>query len=146
MPQDAATQIRLLGPDDLPLLLAVPPGMFDHPVKPEQARAFLNSPLHALGLALAGGEAVAFASGTILLHPDKPPALFVKELGTREGHRRRGHGRAVLGALIAHAQARGCQGVWLGTEPGNAAMIALCRSLGAEELPFLGFGWDGAFA
>ncbi len=80
----------------------------------------------------------------MLVHPDKPPALFVNELGTRADHRCQGHGRAVLKALIAHARARGCQGIWLGTETDNAAMIALCRGLDAEELTFLGVGWDGA--
>ena len=136
-------EIKALGPEDLGLLLGVEAGLFDHAVDPGQAQAFLDSPLHEIVLALEGGRAVAFASGTVLLHPDKPPALFVNELGTREGHRRRGHGRAVLRALIDRA--RGCVGVWLGTEPDNAAMVALCRGLRAEELPFLGFGWDGAF-
>ena len=145
-PGEAAigVEIRALGPRDLPLLLAVEPGLFDHPVDPAQALAFLEAPLCEIVLALDGPRAVAFASGTVLLHPDKPPALFVNELGTREGDRRRGHGRAVLRALIGVARARGCVGVWLGTEPDNAAMVALCRGMAAEELPFLGFGWDGA--
>ena len=145
VPPDAPAEIRVLTPDDLELLLAVPPGLFDHPVDRAQARAFLHSPLHDIVLALVGGQAVAFASGSVLLHPDKPPALFVNEVGTRADHRRRGHGRAVLTGLIAHARLRGCRGIWLGTEPDNAAMIGLCRGLGAEEMPFLGFGWDRAF-
>ena len=139
-------EIKALGPGDLELLMGVTPGLFDHALSPVEARAFLDSPLHELVLALDAGQALAFASGTVLLHPDKPPALFVNELGTRHTHRRRGHGCAVLRALIERARARGCQGVWLGTEPGNAAMIALCRSLGAEEMPFVGFGWDRAFS
>lgn len=137
--------IRLLGPEHTALLLAVEPGLFDHPVDPEEARAFLASPLNEIALAFDGAQAVAFASGTVLLHPDKPPGLFVNEVGTRESHRRRGFGAAVLRALIARARARGCKGVWLGAEPDNAPALALYRRLGGDERGFTGFGWDGAF-
>lgn len=138
-------EIRLLGPGDAGLLAAVAPGLFDNPVNPAQARAFLASPLNELALGLAGGTAVAFASGTLLLHPDKPPSLFVNEVGTREGRRRRGHGTAVVRALMARARARGCRGLRLGTEPDNVAALALCRKLGRQEMAFVGFGRDGAF-
>ena len=137
--------IRLFGPDHTAVLLAVEPGLFDHAVDPDQARVFLQSPLTEIALAFDGACAVAFASGTVLLHPDKPPSMFVNEVGTRESHQRRGYGRAVLGALIGRARARGCQGVWLGTDPDNAAALALYRRLGGDERSFTGFGWDGAF-
>ena len=137
--------IRLLGPEHTDLLRAVEPGLFDHPVDAAQARAFLQSPLNAIVLGMDAGRAVAFASGTVLLHPDKPQALFVNEVGTRASHQRRGFGTAVLRALIAHARDRGCKGVWLGAEPDNAAALALYRRLGGEARAFVGFGWDGAF-
>ena len=137
--------IRHLGAEHTALLLAVEPGLFDHPADPAQTRAFLESPLNEIVLAFDSGDAVAFASGTVLLHPDKPPAFFVNEVGTRESHRRRGFGTAVLRALIARARARGSKGVWLGTEPDNAPALALYRRLGGDERGFVGFGWDGAF-
>jgi len=137
--------IRLLGPEHTDLVLAVEPGLFDHPPDPAQTRAFLASPLTELAMAFDAGRAVAFASGTVLLHPDKPPAMFVNEVGTRASHLRRGFATAVLRALIARARARGCKGVWLGTEPDNAPACALYRRLGGEELALVGFGWDGAF-
>ncbi len=138
-------EIRLLQVSDLELLLQVENGLFDNPIDPAQACAFLDSPLHHIALAFAEGQAVAFASGSVLLHPDKPPSMFVNEVGTREGHRRKGYGAAVLHALIDHARAIGCKGIWLGTEPENAPALALYRSLGGEERPIAGFGWDGAF-
>ena len=138
-------ELQLLGPQDAGILAATEPGLFDNPVDPVQARAFLTAPLHHIIVARDGGQIVAFASGTVLLHPDKPPALFINEVGTRESHRRRGFGAAVTQALIAHARGLGCKGIWLGTETDNAAARALYRSLGGEELTIAGYGWDGAF-
>ncbi len=88
---------------------------------------------------------MAFASATMLLHPDKPPALFVNELGTREPYQRRGLGRAVLMALIERARTEGCKGIWLGTEMDNAPARALYQALGGQEMVFAGYGWDDAF-
>lgn len=135
----------MLNPDDLPLLLATAPGLFDHPVDPVQARAFLGDPGHRMAVALESGQIVAFASGTVLLHPDKAPGLFINEVGTRDSHRRRGLAKAVVRALIAAGQAAGWTSAWLGTEPDNEAARALYRSLGGDEQVFVGYGWGGAF-
>jgi ribosomal protein S18 acetylase RimI-like enzyme len=126
------------------LLLSVREGLFDNPVDSVQAAAFLNDPLHEIVLAYAGEDAVGIATGTVLLHPDKPPAMFVNEVGVREDWQRRGIGRAVMECLFAIARARGCQGIWLGTEPDNDAALALYRSMGGAEETFIGFGWDDA--
>ncbi|MFN4099102.1 MAG: GNAT family N-acetyltransferase [Pararhodobacter sp.] len=139
-------EIRRLQPLDLDTLLSVRDGIFDEPIAPAQASAFLASPLHHLFMVFENGQALAFASGTVLLHPDKPPCLFINEVGTHEDHRRRGHASAVTRALIDHARSLGCTGgVWLATEPDNDAARALYRSMGASELPATCYGWDGAF-
>jgi ribosomal protein S18 acetylase RimI-like enzyme len=135
---------RVLGPSDLDLLVSVRDGLFDNPVDAAQAVAFLADPLHEIVLAYAGDHAVGMATGTVLLHPDKPPAMFVNEVGVREDWQRRGIGRAVTERLMEVARARGCKGIWLGTEPDNDAALALYRSLGGEEEMFVGFGWDDA--
>lgn len=136
--------IRHIGPDDLPLLLAVPEGLFDNPVDPEQAAAFLADPLREIVLAFDGDLAVGMASGTVLLHPDKPPSMFVNEVGARDSHLRRGIGTAVREKLFEIARARGCRGIWLGTETDNGPALALYRKLGGEEMEGVYFGWDGA--
>ncbi len=141
----SAIMIRLLGHDDLPRLLAVAEGLFDHAIDPVQARAFLADPLHMLALGFDGDLAVGMASGTVLLHPDKPPSLFVNEVGTREGWERRGIATAVLKALFEAARARGCKGIWVATETENAAARALYESLEGEALGCIAYGWDGAF-
>lgn len=104
--------IRHIGPDDLPLLMAVPEGLFDNPVDPEQVAAFLADPLREIVLAFDGDLAVGMASGTVLLYPDKPPSMFINEVGARDSHLRRGIGTAVTEKLFEIARARGCRGIW----------------------------------
>ena len=135
---------RQLGPDDLDLLLSVPEGLFDKPLDPRQSRAFLDDPLHETVLAFDGELAVGMATGTVLLHPDKEPSMFVNEVGVREEWQRRGIGSAVTGRLFQIARARGCDGIWLGTELDNVPAIALYRRLGGDEVQGVYFGWDGA--
>lgn len=136
---------RHLGPADLALLLSVPEGLFDGPIDPVQAEAFLNDPGHVIVLAFAGDLAVGLASGTVLLHPDKPPAMFVNEIGVRDDWLRRGIGKALSEELFGISRASGCKGIWLATEPDNLAARALYRRLGGEEMACVGYGWDGAF-
>ena len=137
-------QIRRLQPDDIDTLLSIRDGIFDNPVDPEQARAFLGSDLHHLFVGFDAGQAVAFASATVILHPDKPPSLFINEVGTHEDHRRKGHASAVVQALIDHGRRIGCQGIWLATELDNDPARGLYQRLGAEEFTFVGYSWDDA--
>ncbi len=126
------------------MLLGLAGGLFDNPVDEHQSRAFLNDPLHEIVLAFAGDQAVGMATGTVLLHPDKSPAMFINEVGVRDDWRRRGIGAQVTRELIAVARARGCKGVWLGTETDNLPALGLYRSLGGDEVPGVYFGWDDA--
>lgn len=136
--------LRRLGPDDLATLLAVRDGLFDETLDPAESAAFLADPANLLLLAFDGDDAVGMLTGTFLRHPDKPLSLFVNELGTREAWQRRGIATALMREAIAIARARGARGVWLGTEEDNDAAIAFYRSLGAEELRGVFFGWDDA--
>jgi len=137
-------EIRQLMVEDLPLLLDVSEGLFDLPIDAEQAEAFLRDPLHELVLAFERGLAVGMVSGTVLLHPDKEPSMFINEVGTRDGWTRRGIASALTERMLEIARARGCDGVWLGTEADNAAAIGLYRKLGGDEVQGVYFGWDGA--
>jgi len=137
--------LRHLGPDDLDLLLGVEDGLFDNAIRPDQARAFLDQPLHDLVLALEGEAVVGMASGQVMLHPDKAPAYFVNEVGVRESHQRRGIAKALCGRLIEIARGRGCEGIWLATEGDNVAARALYRSVKARETAgIVVYDWDGA--
>src|SRR5690606_23435245 len=105
---ETITYLRL-GPEHLDMLCAVSEGLFDEPVDPVQAAAFLGEPGHEIILAMAGDLAVGMATGTVLLHPDKPPGFFVNEVGVRDAWLRRGIGKAMMSELVALARARGCE-------------------------------------
>ena len=137
--------LHLMGPDDLDRLLAVEAGLFDNPIRPDQAEAFLNDPAHLLVLAFAGDQAVGMATGQLMLHPDKPPAFFLAEVGVRDAWQRQGIAKRLCARLMDEARARGCEGIWLATEDDNTAARALYRSLEARETSgIVVYDWDGA--
>ena len=137
-------RLHHLGPDDSGFLSQVRPGTFDNDIDPAQAAAFLADPGHEIVVACAAGEVVGFASGTVLLHPDKPPAFFIAEVSVHEDFRRRGLGSALMQRLIAVARGRGCKGIWLATEADNDAARGLYRRLAAQESEgIVVYDWDG---
>lgn len=127
--------VRLLGPADLPALLAVPPGLFDDPVRPDSAAAFLADPRHHLAASFDGMLITGFASGVDYLHPDKPRELWINEVGVRDDYQRRGLGKAVVTCLLHHGRSLGCEVAWVLTETGNTAARRLYAACGGSETP-----------
>jgi ribosomal protein S18 acetylase RimI-like enzyme len=107
--------------------------LFDHPVRPEWARRFLEAGGHHLFLAYEGGVPVGFVSGVETVHPDKGTEMFLYELGVAEPFRRRGVGRALVRELAALARERGCHGMWVGVDAGNDVALATYRSAGGKD-------------
>lgn len=140
---DDTITLRRLGPADLNLLLNVDEGLFDNPIKGDQAEAFLADPLHEMIVALAGEKVVGMASGQILLHPDKAPAFFVNEVGVRDEYQRRGIARRLCSQLIELAKQRNCVGVWVATEGDNRPARGLYKALEARETTdVVVYDWD----
>ncbi len=135
--------LRRLGPDDLELLVGVDDGLFDNAVRPDQTKAFLCDPLHEMIVAVADGKVVGMASGQVMLHPDKPPAFFVNEVGVRDAFQRRGIARSMCEELMRLVRTQGCEGVWLATEVDNKPARALYQSLNARETDgVVVYDWD----
>ena len=130
-------EIRLLGPADLPLLDRVAADVFDGPVSARWAAAFLADARHHLLVALDDGLVVGMATAVDYVHPDKAPQLWVNEVGVAPTHRRRGIGRQLLTALLAHGRALGCTEAWLGTEPDNLPARRLYESAGSVAESFV---------
>lgn len=139
-----AYELRQLTRDTSKMLEACAPDVFDGPMRPDSLAAFLDDPRHVLWFAEADGQVVGFASGTELLHPDKPPQMFINEVGVSPAWRRRGIGRALVSALIADARARGCDYAWLGTDVDNVGGNACFGSVpGAKRAEvFALWEWD----
>lgn len=128
-----AITIHLLGPEDAPVLDRVAPGVFDGAVDARWTAEFLNDPRHHLAVALGGGQVVGMASALHYVHPDKPPELYVNEVGVAPTHRDQGIGRGLLRALFTHGRTLGCTEAWLGTERTNMAARRMVAAVGGEE-------------
>ncbi|MBA3324132.1 MAG: GNAT family N-acetyltransferase [Rhodobacteraceae bacterium] len=130
----AAVVVRMLRDGDQHLLTGVAGGVFDDPVDPALADAFLRDPRHHMAAAIRAGRLVGFASAVDYWHPDKPSELFVNEVGVAPDARRRGLGLRLMGAMLARGHALGCRQAWLLCEPDNAGANALyARAGGARE-------------
>ena len=139
----ASATYHRLGSDNAHLLGTV--DIFDNPIDPNQLAKFLADDGHELVFATLGGNAVGFASGVVLLHPDKAPAFFINEVGVASALRRKGIGTELCRMLIGIARDRGCEGIWLATEEDNSAARALYLALDARETrAVVVFDWDGA--
>jgi ribosomal protein S18 acetylase RimI-like enzyme len=122
--------------------------LFDEALDDDAARRFLASPTHHLLFAYLDdgpddtGHPVGMISGVETTHPDHGTEMFLYELGVDEHSRRRGVATALIEALAERARARGCYGMWVGTEPDNEAALATYRATRPDrEEPFISFTW-----
>jgi len=122
--------VRLLGPGDGEILRHVGADVFDDDVQPSLAAEFLADPRHHLAVAIDAGVVVGMASAVHYVHPDKPPELWVNEVGVASTHRGRGIGSAVLNALLAHGRALNCAQAWVLTERANVEAMRLYERCG----------------
>jgi aminoglycoside 6'-N-acetyltransferase I len=129
--------IRLLGPSDVAVLDHVAEEVFDNPVHPRWSAEFLADPRHHLAVALDRDLVVGFASAVHYVHPDKPPEMWVNEVGVAPAYRNRGIGRALVKALFQRGKELGCEEAWLGTEVDNAAARRMYLAVGGEEEPMV---------
>jgi ribosomal protein S18 acetylase RimI-like enzyme len=130
---DDDVEIRLLGPGDEAILAAVEPEVFDEAVRAEWVATFLAEPTHHIAVARRAGSVIAFASAVRYLHPDKPPQLWINEVGVAPTYQRRGVGKRLMLALLDLAQETGCSEAWVLTERDNAAAQGLYRAAGGRD-------------
>lgn len=128
--------IRILRAGDEAALDRVALDVFDDPIVPAAARAFLADPRHHLAVAIDDGVVVGFVSAVHYLHPDKPsPELWINEVSVAESHRGRGLAKRILGALLEAGRALGCSEAWVLTERDNTPAMRLYASMGGVEAP-----------
>ena len=125
-------RIERLGPGDEGIVIAAG-ALFDAPPAAEWTARFLASDTHHLLMAFDDGSAAGFVTGVETTHPDKGTEMFLYELSVDPGHRKRGAGTALVAALESVARERGCYGMWVATEPDNAAALATYRAAGASD-------------
>lgn len=127
--------IRLLISGDAHLLLDTAPGVFDYPVNPAFAAEFLSDSRHHIAVCIDGGLIVGFASAVHYVHPDKPPELWINEVGVSPEYRRLGVARRLLEALFEAGREAGCAEAWVLTDRENTAAMSLYKAAGGTEAP-----------
>jgi len=125
--------IRNLGPEDAHILDRVHPDVFDNTPDPSRAWAFLATRINELVVALDAGTVVGFASGTVLMHPDKPTAFFIQEVGVADAYQGQGIATKLMRRIGDLARDRGCEDIWVLTEEGNTTARGLYKKLGGVE-------------
>ena len=125
--------IRELGPTDAGVLQRVAPDVFDGPVDAALAAEFLSDPRHHLVVALESETVVGMASAVHYVHPDKPPELWVNEVGVADSHVRRGVATRLLRALFGVGRGLGCGEAWVLTDESNAPAKRLYGALGGRR-------------
>ena len=137
-------EIELVTNDNAMLLDTIAPEVFDHAIIPAQLTAFLNDPRHLLFVAVHDGAVVGMATGVEYLHPDKPPQLFINEVGVTPKLQCQGIGRRLVTALIDAGKERGCSYAWVGTETNNEIAKACYAGVpgASEDDPFVLYEWE----
>ena len=123
-------ETRILDSTDRAVLGNVAPDVFDHAIDLRLLEEFLGDPRHHLAVAIDAGQVIGFASGVHYVHPDKPAELWINEVGVSPEHQGKGVGKAVVRALLDHAQRLGCEQAWVLTDDANRAAMKLYGSLG----------------
>jgi aminoglycoside 6'-N-acetyltransferase I len=128
-------QLRTLRTGDDAVLRNVADGVFDADVRPELVAEVLADPRHHLVVAVDDGVVVGMASGIHYVHPDKPPELWINEVGVAPTHRNRGIARAVVEALLNIARSLNCREAWVLTDDGNPAAMRAYQAAGGVRHP-----------
>jgi ribosomal protein S18 acetylase RimI-like enzyme len=125
--------IRVLGASEAAVLDRVAADVFDNDVDARWTAEFFADPRHHLVVAIDEDTVVGMASAVHYVHPDKPPELWINEVGVAPSHQRQGIGRALLETLFALGRELGCREAWVLTEDENAAARGLYAAVGGEE-------------
>jgi len=120
--------IKILSPADLRLLLNAADDVFDNPIDETFAAEFLNDPRHHIVAAISDNEVVGFASAVHYIHPDKPPELWINEVGVAPSHQKQGIGKALMKELLQLGHKLGCKSAWVLTERSNEPANKLYKS------------------
>ncbi len=123
----------MLGANNASVLDCVAPDVFDNPIDPRWTAEFLADPRHHMAVALLGGQVVGMASAVHYVHPDKPPELWVNEVGVAPSHQGQGIGKQLLQALFARGRALGCSEAWVATGEANTAARRLYAAASGQE-------------
>ena len=135
-------KIKKLSEVDLPFLMKVANDIFDNPIDEKLAEEFLADPRHHIVAAMDDGVMIGFASAMHYIHPDKPPELWINEVGVAASHQGKGVGKAIMQEMLRLRQELGCKIAWVLTEKENEAANGLYKSAGGVESDVVMYEFD----
>ncbi len=103
---------------------------------------FLRDPRTLLLVAEDADGVVGWLYAYELVRPDGHRAMLLYEIDVAVEARGRGHGRALVEALLARARARDHFEVWVLTDSDNDAAAALYKAAGAKSSKQIMYTWD----
>jgi aminoglycoside 6'-N-acetyltransferase I len=124
--------VKVLSSSDLSLLMNAAEDVFDNPVDESYAREFLADPRHHIVVALIDDAVIGFASAVHYIHPDKPPELWINEVGVAAAHQGKGVGKAMMVEMLRLGRRFGCANAWVLTDKNNTAANRLYKSVGGR--------------
>jgi ribosomal protein S18 acetylase RimI-like enzyme len=95
---------------------------------------FLSDPNHFYLLGYEGTEIAGAIHGYVYPHPTGVKYMWIDEVDTMVGHRRRGVARTMMLKVLEIAAEYGCAEAWLGSDDDRAPAIALYESLEPTEV------------
>lgn len=123
-------QIRTLDVGDEAVFERVAPDVFDGPLVGELVNEFLSDVRHHIAVAIDDGTIVGMATAVHYVHPDKPPELWINEVGVASSHRGLGLGKRLLEAVFQRGKQHGCRTAWVLTDGENMPAGRLYASVG----------------
>ncbi|MBI5294254.1 MAG: GNAT family N-acetyltransferase [Chloroflexi bacterium] len=93
--------------------------IFDEKIVPHRLSALVREPSQIMLVAVSEGLVVGQVLAVIHKHPDKPTELYIDDLAVSEKVQRRGIATRLLEELFMIGVQRGCEEVWVATEPEN---------------------------
>ena len=115
------------------LLRNLDESVFDQEIDDDRLAAFLDDSNHILLVALNENIVIGQISAVIHRHPDKPTELYVDDLAVADSHLRQGIATRLVKELSTIGGERGCEEIWVATEPGNNSANGLYRSVALAE-------------
>jgi len=112
------------------------------PAGVKELAASLRDPSFVLFLAYSEGSGVGYLHAELLSRLDGERMLLIYDVEVDKRHRRRGVARELMRTALRFAEDSGVARSWLLTEPDNLAARGLYDSLGGDEFPAIGFGWN----
>lgn len=125
-------RIATASANDTTLFDHVHEDVFDAPPQPALLASYLADPRLHIIVAMDGAQMVGMCSGMHYHHPDKPPQMWIDELGVADPWRRQGLATRLVSGLCDLARTLACTEVWVIADPTDMAE-GFYTSLGWER-------------